>query len=129
MNDQELNQKFAEYENEIRQLQEQLRAVEQAVFDMSVISNGIEELKGKENEEILAPIGRGIFVKAKLLSEKLTVDVGGHNYIEKTIDETNDLIKDQKNKLDKVKLELEDKLKIIDSEITQTMKEFQNKRE
>ena len=127
MNEQELNQKFAEYENKIRQLQEQLRAVDQAIYDMKVISSGVEDLKGKEDEEILAPIGRGIYVKTKLLSEKLTVDVGSHNFVEKTIDETKDLIKVQREKLENVRTDLESKLKAIDSEITQTMKEFQSK--
>lgn len=129
MNNQELNQKFAEYENQIRQLQEQLRAVEQAIYDMKVISSGVEDLKGKKDEEVLAPIGRGIFVKTKLLSEKLTVDVGGHNFVEKTIDETKDLIKGQRDKLENVKVDIENKLKTIDSEITQIMKEFQSKKE
>lgn len=125
MNDQELNAKFQHFEHQIRQLQEQLRSVDQAIFDMSTISRGIEDLKGKKDEEILAPIGRGIFVKAKLLSEDLTVDVGGNNYVKKTIDETKLIIKEQKEKLSEIKKSIELDLNKIDEEITSVMMEYQ----
>ena len=125
MNEQELNQKFQVFEKQIMQLQEQLKMVEQAMFDMATISVGLEELKGKTGEEIMAPIGRGIFVKANLVSEKITVDVGGNNYVEKTIDETKGMIAEQKEKMKGVKEDLEKELEKINQELTKTMQEHQ----
>lgn len=125
MNEQELQQKFMAFEQQINQIQEQSRAVEQAIYDMQVITSGLDELKGKVGEEIMAPIGRGIFVKAKLLSEDLTVDVGGGNFVSKTVDETKDLINGQSAKLKDVKKNLDEELEKINQEITKTMQEHQ----
>ncbi|MEJ2267588.1 MAG: hypothetical protein P8X70_00745, partial [Nanoarchaeota archaeon] len=74
---QELMFKFRMFEQQIKQLQQQIQAVEQGVGELSSLDIGLDELKGSEGKEIMAPIGRGIYIKAKLLSEELTVDIGG----------------------------------------------------
>ncbi len=125
MNQEELQQKFMTFENQIRQIQEQLGAVEQAILDMSQIKLGLDEIKGKKGEEIMAPIGRGVYVKAKLLSEDLTVDVGGKNFVGKNIDETKELINEQIEKLKGIKIELERELDKINQEITAVMAEHE----
>ncbi len=121
MNNEELNRKFGIFEQQIRQIQEQLQAVENAIFEMDIIDSGLGEIEGKTGEEIMAPIGKGIFVKAKLLSEELTVDVGDKHFIKKTIPDTQKLIRDQVENLGKMKNELEKSLDKINGEITQTM--------
>ena len=115
------------FEQQIRQIQEQLQAVDNGIFEMSAIDSGLGELEGKTGEEIMAPIGRGIFVKAKLLSEELTVDVGNNHFVKKSIFETKKLIQSQIKKLDGMKEELEGSLGQINKEITQTMLESQEK--
>src|SRR6056297_138457 len=115
---QELNQKFQEYEQQIQQLQQQLQSVEYALKDMNNIDLGLDELVGKKDKEILAPVGRGIYVKAKLLSEELTVDIGGKNYVKKSIPDTKKILQQQINKLKNVQEELNDKLKEINNELT-----------
>jgi prefoldin alpha subunit len=127
MNEVELQQKFQVFEQQIMYVQDQLRVVEQAIFDMNTIYSGLDELKDKKDEKIIAPIGRGIFVKAKLLEENLLVDVGSRNFVTKTIPETKDLILDQVEKLKISKKELESELEKINQEITLTMKEFQGR--
>lgn len=121
MNEQELQQKFQVFEQQIRQFQEQLRSVEEALYDMNFINNGLDDLTGKVGEEIMAPLGKGIYVKAKLISETLTVDVGSKNFVEKSIPETKELINEQLVKLKGVKKDLENELDKLNSSITQTM--------
>lgn len=125
MKEQELNAKFQVFEKQIFQLQEQLRSVEQALFDMSIIHSGLENLKGKTGEEIMAQIGQGIFVKANLSSEKIVVDIGGKNYVEKTIDETKEMIENQETKIKEIKKEIDQELERVNQEVTKTMQEFQ----
>lgn len=126
MDEKELNSRFQDFERQILSLQEQLRAVEQAIYDMSVISSGLEELKGKTGEEIMAQVGRGIFVKAKLVSEKILVDIGEGKLVEKTIDDTRDMILEQKEKIRKMQDELEGEMEKVNQEITKTMQEYQS---
>ncbi len=127
MNEEELTEKFRVYETQIMQINEQLGAVESATLDLQKISLGLEEIK--EGEEILSPMGKGIFVKSKVLSEELTVDIGGGNFVKKTIPETRELISEQVKKLNSMKMELENELQRIDEEITNTMKEHEESHE
>jgi len=125
MNQEEINKKFMQFEQQIKQIQEQLGAIEQAILDMSQIKMGLDEIKGKKGEEIMAPIGRGVFIKAKLLSEELTVDIGGKNFVGKSVDETKKLIEGQIEKLKGIKGELEMELEKINQEITAVMMEHE----
>ena len=119
-NQEELMYKLSMYEQQINQLQQQLEAVEQAIIEMNSLVLGLNELTGSKEKEILAPIGRGIFVKTKLVSEDLTVDVGGKNFVKKSIPETKELIKSQIKKLEEIKEELNKNLEEINNELTAT---------
>jgi len=122
---QELMFKLSMFEQQIRQLQQQIRAVEQGIVEMNTLSLGLEELKGGKGKEIMAPIGRGIFAKTKLLSEELIVDVGGGNFVKKNITDTKKIIEEQVKKLESVKKDLEKNLEMIGQELEKTMMESQ----
>lgn len=124
---QELMFKFSMFEQQIKQLQEQLQAVEQAINDASSLSAGLNDIEKGKDSDILAPIGKGIFAKAKLTSEELVVDVGGKNFVTKSIKDTQELISGQVDKLERIKKELEDNLEEINKELTKTFMEAQEK--
>ncbi len=128
MENQEFIYKLGMFEQQIKQLQQQLQAVEQTITDLDSLNFGLDDLKGKIGKEILAPFGRGIFVKAKLLSEKLTVDVGGKNFVIKDIPQTKEIIQEQIKKLEDAKKELNDNLERIGNG-AQKMIEKQEKQE
>ncbi len=122
----ELNEQFKRFEREIEYIDSQLRAVEEGIKEMSSLSDGLGELVGKKDEEIFAPIGRGIFVKAKIISEELLVDVGEKNFIKKSIPETEEIVEGQIKKLKEVQEQLVNQMKNIDEEITLAIKEKSN---
>jgi len=125
--DEEINQRFRIFEREIAQIQEQLQAIEQATLDLSQINFGLDEIPKNKDSEILAPIGRGVFVKAKIISDELTVDVGEGTFVKKTIPETKKIILEQIEKLNNMKNDLENELEKINQEITNIMQEVQKK--
>ncbi len=120
---QELMFKLSMYEQQIQQLQQQLQAVEQGVFEMASLNQGLGELVGSVDKEILAPIGRGIFLKTKLLSEDLTVDIGNKTFVKKSIPEAQEMIKEQIKKLEDVKKELNDSLDKVGEEMERVVEE------
>ena len=124
---QELLFKLSIFEQQIQQLQQQLQAVEEAIMDMNSLNQGLDEVKDSVGKEILAPLGRGIFVETKLISDKLTVDIGGKNFVKKTIPETQEIIETQTKKLHKIKEELDEKIEEIGEELTRIMLESQEK--
>jgi len=124
---QELMYRLSMFEQQIQQMQQQIQVVDEGILEITSLSSGLDELKGKINKEVLAPMGRGIFVKTKLISEDLIVDVGGKNLVNKSIPETKEIIEEQIKKLEKVKKDLEKSLEEINSELTKTVMEAQKK--
>lgn len=125
MSDQELQAKFQIFEQQIMQLQQQLQAVESAIMELSKLSIDLEDLKGNVDKEILSPIGRGVFIKTKLISEDLIVDVGGKNLVNKSIPETKKIIEEQIEKLKISKGSLDVELEKLNQEITKVFLEHQ----
>ena len=80
---QEMLFKLSMFEQKIQQLQQQLQAVEQGTIELNSLNLGLDEIKGKKEKEIFALIGRGIFAKAKLISEDLIVEVGEKKFVKK----------------------------------------------
>ncbi len=124
------------FEQQIQQLQQQIHAIEKGIIELNFLNTGLDELIGSgpskmgedsnessEGKEILAPIGKGIFINAKLLSEKLIVDIGCGNFVEKNIPETKKILEGQIKKLEEVKKEIESNLKQLEYEITRIIDE------
>jgi prefoldin alpha subunit len=124
---QELIFKFNLYEQQIQQLQQQLQAVEQAIVEASSLNFGLDDLKESKDKEILASIGKGMFIKSKIISDDLIVDIGGKNFVKKSIPKTQELIKEQIEKLERIKKELENQLEKISEELTQLYMEAQER--
>ena len=125
--EQELMLKLGMFEQQIQQLQQQLQAVEQGIVELNSLNFGLDELKGGKGKEILSPVGRGIFAKTKLLSEELTVDIGGKNFVKKSIPETKKIIEEQTKKLVEIKKDLEKNLENMNTEIREVIMGAQNK--
>lgn len=123
--EQQLAIKFQMFEQQIRMIQEQLQAVEQAIIELGSLNLELDELIGKKDNEILAPIGRGIYASAKLTSEELLVDIGDKNFVKKSIPETKKILQEQLKKLEKVKEELNIELEKINTELTRVFIESQ----
>ena len=120
-NQQELMLKLGMFEQQIQQLQQQLQAVEQGLVELTSLNFGLDELKGGKGKDVLSPIGRGIFVKTKLVSEELTVDVGGKTFVKKSIPETKKVIEGQIKKLNEIKEDLDKNLEKINQELRATI--------
>ena len=122
---QELMFKLAIYEQQMKQLQEQFQAVEQAIAETSSLNAGLNELKEGKDKEIFALIGKGIFAKAKITSNDLIVDIGSKNFVKKSVAETQKIIKEQIQKLEQVKKELDNKLEELNHEAVKIITEAQ----
>jgi prefoldin alpha subunit len=122
---QQLAVQFQMFEQQIRMLQEQLQAVEQAIIELGSLNLSLDELIGKKDSDILAPVGRGIYASAKLLSEEFLVDIGNKNFVKKSIPETKKILQEQIKKLEKVREELNGELDKINTELTNVFMEHQ----
>jgi len=124
-NQQEIMFKLSMFEQQINQLQQQIQAVEQSIIDMDTLHIGLDEIASGEGKDIFAPIGRGIFAKAKIVSEDLIVDIGGRNFVKKTVPQTKKILEEQIEKLEEVKRELDFNIDKVNDELQQTLMEAQ----
>lgn len=120
-NQQEIIFRLSILEQQMQQLQKQVEAVEQGILELNTLNLGLDDLKGSVGKEIFAPVGRGIFAKAKLLSEDLKVDIGEGNFVTKNISETKEILSKQTKRLEEIKKELNSALENLGDEVTKTI--------
>mgnify|MGYP001562352426 CR=1 FL=1 len=77
--------RLAGLEERAKQIEQNIQIIEENSIDLERLKLGIEEIKDSKGKEILASIGRGIFVKAKLEGDEFLTDIGGRNFVKKDI--------------------------------------------
>ena len=80
-------------EQQARQIEQQLQGIEQQIIELQLLKMNLDELnKSDTKEEVLASIGRNIFVKTSLQSKELFVDIGAKTVVKKSIEEAKEII-------------------------------------
>ena len=125
----ELNYKLGILEQQIQQTQDQLKAVEDTIGELKILNSGLDNLIGSKNKETFSNVGRGIYIKTKILSENLLVDIGNKKLVKKSVPETKEIIKEQIKKLEEIQEQLEKSMEDINQELTKTFLEYQKKNE
>jgi len=114
---QETLNKLEMSERNIEMLNQQLQLIEKSLTELNSLNFGMDKIKSSVGKEVLAQLGRGIFVKTKLLSDELVVDVGNKTFVKKSVPETKEIIKEQVKKLSKLKKELKEEIEKMDNEM------------
>ncbi|MBN1544432.1 prefoldin subunit alpha [Candidatus Woesearchaeota archaeon] len=104
----EIQKRYIEYqmaEQQIRQMQQQLEKLEAQTSEVAAVEQSIEDIaKAKAGDEVLVPVSGGIFFNANVGgSGTFLVNVGSGVVVEKDLEGTKGLIKDQSRELDKFK--------------------------
>jgi prefoldin alpha subunit len=106
MENKELFFKVNMLEQYMKNMHQQIEAVENECLELNSLKKGIEELKDSSGKEIFSSVGKNIFIKTKILSEELLVGIGEKNLVTKSISETAKIIENQIKKLELIKEEL-----------------------
>ena len=97
-------------EQEANQLNEHLKLIEQNISEMQELMVSLEEIEKKEIKEMLANIGKRIYIPVEIKNKKLIVDVGNQHFVKKTVPETKKVIDEQIRRLIAGKTEIMEKL-------------------
>jgi len=125
-NQQEMFLRLSVLEQQMQYTQQQLDAVEKGINQLQGLDLDLNEIQGASGKEILAQIGTGIYVPAKLLSDTLTVNIGENNFVKKSVPETKKIIQSQIKKLQETQEELEQHLDSINQELLNFIQNYQN---
>lgn len=123
-NNQEILFRLSMFEQQLQQLQQQLQAVSRGIIDLETLHLGLDEISGSIDKEIFAQIGKGIYVKAKIVSEELNVNIGDNNFVNKSLPQTKELIMEQIQRLKDVEVQLEKNIEITNSEFLEMIEEY-----
>ena len=108
-------------EQEAQQLNQQLQLIEQNVSEMQELGLSLDEVNKGESKEILASLGKGIYIPVEIKDKKLIVEVGRKNFVKKTIPKTKEIIKEQLEKLVTAKAQIIERLDSLQIEINGLM--------
>ncbi len=126
MEQQEMIFRLQLMEQQMQQLQQQMEAVVRGIGELESLDLGLDEIPKSTGKEILAQVGKGIYVKAKVISEELTVNVGENNFVNRSVPEAKKMIQDQILKLKDVERELKENLEAANGEFMGMVQEYQN---
>jgi prefoldin alpha subunit len=115
--DEELILKLQEYHGRSKEIEEKINLVEQHINELGSFGNNIDELEATQEKEILASVGKGVYIKSEIKDKKLFVDVGAGILIRKDIKEAKDIVEKQVKKLIEMKQDLHMQFSAIDAEM------------
>lgn len=105
-------------EQQARQIQQQLEMLDQQIIELQLLRMNLDDLKKAEvKDEILASIGRNIFIKTALQSKELLVDIGAKTVVKKGIDEIKELIDKDVSSLSTTREKIMEELNQLAAEI------------
>ena len=126
----EIQQKYAQFQALQQQLEEVNRAQESAQeqrAELDISIKAVEEItKTHKGNEFLAPLANGIFVKGQITdNKKLVVNVGSNVTVERTPEEVIKLLKKQQEETLQQVVEIQAILAELNSEMMRIYKELQ----
>ncbi|MBR9704569.1 prefoldin subunit alpha [Candidatus Pacearchaeota archaeon] len=126
--DQQYMMQFQMLQEEAQQLNQQMQMIEQNISEIGEIKESLDEIGKSEKQEILANLGKKIFLPVVVKEKHLIVDVGNKKFVKKTIPETNTLITQQLEKLNIARMQITERLEALQKEAETIMHGIQDKK-
>ncbi|MBX4212618.1 prefoldin subunit alpha [Candidatus Pacearchaeota archaeon] len=104
--DQELILKASFLEQHAKESEQNLEMVRQQIAQLTEFLEHISSLADSSDKEMLASLGKGVYVKSSLAEKKLFVEVGAGVIVRKTPEETKKVIESQITRLNEVRVQL-----------------------
>ena len=124
--EQEILQRAIMLKQQSEEVEEQLDFLKEQIAELEKFSESLKIIKENKNKEIIAPMGKGVYVKASRdEKEKLFVEVGAGILIRKTPEEAEKIIENQISKFNAVKIQLNQQLSEFAAEFGKMMEEIQ----
>ncbi|MBT3814014.1 prefoldin subunit alpha [Candidatus Woesearchaeota archaeon] len=129
-NEEQIQQKYMQFQMIQQQLEEvnqHLGMLNEQSSELDISIEAVKEIaKTKLDNEFLAPVANGIFIKGELKeNQKLVVNVGMNTTVEKTIPEVVELLEEQKKDIMGRIIETDSMMMKMNSEAMKLFKEVE----
>lgn len=125
-NEEELLYRATLLKQESEETEKALNFVNEQINELENFKESLKFLEKNKEEEILASLGKGVYVKAKKENERLFVNVGADVIIRKTPQETVIVIEEQIKRFSEAKMQLLIQLQEYASNFREMLKEVEN---
>ena len=111
--------KASEIEKRMQELSNNLEFIDSQINELEQFHDSLISLKNWKDKEMLASLGKGVYLKNKLEEKELFVEVGAGIVVKKNISETQKIVEEQIKRIKEARisvlLELENTKKEFDS--------------
>ncbi len=126
--DQELIQELQEKYAESQELEEKLNLIMQQVSELEEFGKSLKDLDENKENEILAGLGKGVFISAEIKNKELFVGVGSGIFVKKKPSEAREVIKGQVLGLMKMREDLSLKIENINQGLQELMQNLEKEK-
>jgi prefoldin alpha subunit len=123
MANEEILFKLSMLEQQAQEMKQQIESVDLQIRELESLKLSLEKLNENPSNEMLAPIGRGIFVKAELKEKDLFVNVGSNVIVKRTCNEAGEILTKQIEEISKIKRGIENNIGEIESQFLELVNE------
>lgn len=124
MTNEELIMKLSMLQEEGKKLEEEINLINNKISEFVIMKNALDKIKN--NEEILAPIGQGVFVKSLIKEEKLFMNIGNNIVVRKSPKQAGEIIEKQIVKLEAMRKQLFHEIEHLNHEMIQLIEKAQS---
>lgn len=93
-------------EQKVHEIEQNLELVNEQIAGLENFKKSLDDFDKSDNKEMLASLGKGVFVKTDIKEKELLVNVGKEIYVKKSAKETMAVISEQSARLNEVKQQL-----------------------
>lgn len=112
-------------QNESQEVENNIKIINEHVEELTKFKENLDFLSKSGEKDILASLGRGVYVKSKIADDKkLFVEIGAGIIVKKTPQETKKVIEEQLRKFGEAKLQLKTQLELYANEFRKMVKQL-----
>jgi prefoldin alpha subunit len=108
-----------------KELEEKIGIVDKQIYELQHFQVHLGEIDKNKEKEILASLGKGVFVKSEIKDDKLFVDVGSGVLIRKDSREAREVIEDQLRKLGEMRLVVQGHIEKLGEELQDLVRDIE----
>ena len=119
----ELLIRLSMFEEQARELGERIRIIDNQIGEMENLNLSLVRMEKSRGKEMLAPLGRGIFLKTDVKDEKVFVNVGSKILVRKSLSEAADIVKGQIRELETARIHFMASLEQVNDSLSRLIEE------
>lgn len=121
----ELLIKLSMLEQQANEQAEKVQAIDNQVNELESLKLSLKKMEKSKGKEMLAPLGRGIFLKTEVKEDKVFVNVGSRTLVKKTFSEAAEIVDAQIKEMENLKHQLMHNIDEINQNLRDLVEEAQ----